>query len=77
MNGLQDLNRSLGQRPRAVTLFGAPEGYDAAAIGTLATRAAGCMSAATTAGWRGSPRRCVLSSRARGADLPGLGLPAL
>ena len=26
---------SLGQRPRAVTLFGAPDGYDAAAIGSL------------------------------------------
>src|SRR5437764_3526693 len=35
MSGLQDLRRSLSQRPRAVTLFGAPEGYDAAAIGTL------------------------------------------
>src|SRR5690242_8863834 len=35
MSKLTDLARSLGQRPRAVTLFGAPEGYDAAAIGTL------------------------------------------
>ncbi len=30
-----DLSGSLRQRPRAVTLFGAPEGYDAAAIGNL------------------------------------------
>ena len=36
MTMLADLARSLGQRPRAVTLFGAPEGYDAAAIGNLA-----------------------------------------
>src|SRR6201985_334565 len=35
MTALEDFVRSLGQRPRAVTLFGAPEGYDAAAIGTL------------------------------------------
>src|ERR1700726_853343 len=37
MTGLTEIVRSLGQRPRAVTLFGAPEGYDAAAIGVLAT----------------------------------------
>ena len=37
MTVLADIARSLGQRPRAVTLFGAPEGYDAAAIGVLAT----------------------------------------
>src|ERR1700751_1141506 len=36
MTGLTEIARSLSQRPRAVTLFGAPEGYDAAAIGTLA-----------------------------------------
>jgi transcription-repair coupling factor (superfamily II helicase) len=36
MRNFADLARSLNQRPRAVTLFGAPEGYDAAAIGTLA-----------------------------------------
>ncbi|HEX3411779.1 MAG TPA: transcription-repair coupling factor, partial [Stellaceae bacterium] len=35
MTGLTEIIRSLGQRPRAVTLFGAPEGYDAAAIGNL------------------------------------------
>src|SRR5580692_3705339 len=35
MTGLTEIARSLGQRPRAVTLFGASEGYDAAAIGTL------------------------------------------
>src|SRR5690242_17805248 len=35
MSKLTDLARSLGQRPRAVTLFGAPEGYDAAAIVAL------------------------------------------
>src|SRR5215467_9933037 len=31
----EELARSLRERPRAVTLFGAPEGYDAAAIGNL------------------------------------------
>ena len=31
-----EIVRSLTERPRAVTLFGAPEGFDAAAIGTLA-----------------------------------------
>src|SRR6202049_4699244 len=36
MTGLTEIVRSLSQRPRAVTLFGAPEGYDAAAIGNLA-----------------------------------------
>src|SRR6201985_1976247 len=36
MSALTDLFHSLGRRPRAVTLFGAPEGYDAAAIGALA-----------------------------------------
>ena len=30
-----DLARSLAEQPRAVTLFGAPEGHDAAAIGGL------------------------------------------
>ncbi len=35
MNALQDLARSLSERPRPVTLFGAPEGYDAAAIGDI------------------------------------------
>ena len=35
MTMLADLARSLSERPRAVTLFGAPEGYDAAAIGSL------------------------------------------
>ena len=38
MSGLRDLARSLTKRPRAVTLFGAPEGYDAAAIGKLVAR---------------------------------------
>src|ERR1700724_2532298 len=36
MTGITEIVRSLSQRPRAVTLFGAPEGYDAAAIGNLA-----------------------------------------
>src|SRR3954468_7459974 len=36
MTTLEKLSGSLSQRPRAVTLFGASEGYDAAAIGTLA-----------------------------------------
>jgi transcription-repair coupling factor (superfamily II helicase) len=35
MAGIGDLSRSLRELPRAVTLFGAPEGYDAAAIGNL------------------------------------------
>ena len=35
MTALADLARSLGERPRAVTLFGVPEGYDAAAVGAL------------------------------------------
>src|SRR6266403_4087081 len=35
MSAMQDLARSLSERPRAVTLFGAPEGYDAAAIGGI------------------------------------------
>jgi transcription-repair coupling factor (superfamily II helicase) len=33
---LDDIARSLAERPRRVVLFGAPEGCDAAAIGTLA-----------------------------------------
>jgi transcription-repair coupling factor (superfamily II helicase) len=32
---LGELARSLAERPRAVSLFGAPEGYDAAAIGDI------------------------------------------
>ena len=55
------LARSLAERPRAVTLYGAPEGHDAAAIGDVVAEGQrprpGCMSAATTAGWRGLPRR--------------------
>src|SRR5713101_4952592 len=35
MTPLPDLARSLGERPRPVTLFGTPEGYDAAAIGDI------------------------------------------
>ncbi|MBV8937561.1 MAG: transcription-repair coupling factor, partial [Alphaproteobacteria bacterium] len=35
MSAFRDLARSLADRPHAVTLFGAPEGYDAAAIGNL------------------------------------------
>jgi transcription-repair coupling factor (superfamily II helicase) len=35
MSRLEDLARSLRERPSAVTLFGAPEGYDAAVIGNL------------------------------------------
>ncbi len=37
MTLISDLARSLGQQPRRVTLFGVPEGYDATAIGSLAT----------------------------------------
>jgi transcription-repair coupling factor (superfamily II helicase) len=40
MSALAEFARRLAARPRAVTLFGAPEGYDAAAIGTLAEAAA-------------------------------------
>ena len=35
MTNLQQLARSLVEHPRGVSLFGAPEGHDAAAIGTL------------------------------------------
>ena len=35
MSKLGELARSLAERPRVVTLFGAPEGYDAAVIGRL------------------------------------------
>ena len=35
MTALTELARSLAEQPRAVTLFGAPEGHDAAAIGGL------------------------------------------
>ena len=35
MTAITTLARSLGEQPRAVTLFGAPEGHDAAAIGSL------------------------------------------
>src|SRR5246500_5843190 len=38
MTGLTEIVRSRSHRPRAVTLFGAPEGYDAAAIGKLVAR---------------------------------------
>ena len=37
MTPLASLARSLGEHPRAVTLFGAPEGHDAATIGGLLT----------------------------------------
>src|ERR1700687_5228049 len=35
MRVISDLARSLAERPRAVTVFGAPEGHDAATIGGL------------------------------------------
>jgi transcription-repair coupling factor (superfamily II helicase) len=35
MTAITDLARSLAEQPRAVTLFGAPEGHDAATIGRL------------------------------------------
>ena len=35
MTPLADLARSLAERPRPVTLYGAPEGYEAAAIGAI------------------------------------------
>jgi transcription-repair coupling factor (superfamily II helicase) len=37
MISLTDLARALAERPRPIALFGAPEGHDAAAIGTLLT----------------------------------------
>jgi transcription-repair coupling factor (superfamily II helicase) len=38
MSAVQDLARSLEQRPRAITVFGAPDGYDAATIGNFIGR---------------------------------------
>jgi len=38
MSAVQDLARSLEQGPRAITLFGAPDGYDAATIGNFIGR---------------------------------------
>src|SRR5260221_13968756 len=35
MKPLAQLARSFGEHPRAVTLFGAPEGHDAASVGAL------------------------------------------
>src|SRR5215468_5318559 len=35
MTGLGELARSLAERPRPVTMYGAPEGYEAAAIGDI------------------------------------------
>src|SRR5207302_1937382 len=35
LNDLTALARSLAEQPRAVTLFGAPEGHDAATVGAL------------------------------------------
>jgi len=37
MTAIDQLARSLAERPRRVTLFGAPEGYDAAVVGRLVT----------------------------------------
>src|SRR5205085_12270320 len=36
MTAITELARSLAEQPRAVTLFGTPEGHDAATIGRLA-----------------------------------------
>jgi transcription-repair coupling factor (superfamily II helicase) len=41
MNSFSGLARSLAERPRAVTLFGAPEGHDAASIGNLVADSGG------------------------------------
>ena len=41
MNSFSGLARSLAERPRAITLFGAPEGHDAATIGSLAAEIGG------------------------------------
>ncbi len=35
MTTIDDLARSLAERPRRIILFGAPEGYDAAVVGRL------------------------------------------
>ena len=65
---LDDFSRILGSLPRRATLFGAPEGHDAATLGACCATAKpgrGCMSAATTGGWRGSRRRS-------NSSIPGL-----
>jgi transcription-repair coupling factor (superfamily II helicase) len=36
MSAFEDFARTLAERPRAVSLYGAPEGYDAAVVGQLA-----------------------------------------
>ena len=36
MTALAGLARSLAEEPRSITLYGAPEGHDAATIGSLA-----------------------------------------
>ena len=41
MTAITELPRSLAEQPRAVTLFGAPEGHDAATIGRLAGESSG------------------------------------
>jgi transcription-repair coupling factor (superfamily II helicase) len=38
VSSLSTLARSLGEQPRSVTLFGAPEGHDAATIGAMLTQ---------------------------------------
>ena len=61
MMPLDDLAKALGGHARRVTLFGAPEGNDAAMLGALlrdARPAPGSTSAATTGAWRGLRRRC-------------------
>src|SRR5947207_1766064 len=41
VTALTNLTRSLAEAPRAVTLFGAPEGHDAATVGSLLAAARG------------------------------------
>ncbi|MGH7095913.1 MAG: transcription-repair coupling factor, partial [Stellaceae bacterium] len=41
MTALNDLARSLAANPRALTISGAPEGHDAATLGTLAAEGGG------------------------------------
>src|SRR5438067_9127694 len=41
VTAITELARSLAEEPRAVTLFGAPEGHDAAMVGRLAAESSG------------------------------------
>ena len=81
MTAIDQLARSLAERPRRVTLFGAPEGYDAAVVGRLVAAGAVrrwlhvCRDDGRMA--RFAAALAFFHPEHRGADLPGLGLPAL